>query len=122
MIRAMCLMILILSGAARAQVAIDAMKFGTAVEKNEVVGEGASFAVSTEKVFCWIKVLNAENRTLTAKWYLNDVWVSDVPLEISSNAMRTYSSKTIAGNKGTWKVDIVSDNGDVLQSGTFTTQ
>jgi len=124
MSKALCLLAIValLSSTSNAQVTIETMKFGTGVEKNEVIGEGTSFPASTEKVFCWLKVLNGENQTLTAKWYLNDVWISDVPLEIISNAMRTYSAKTIAGNKGTWKVDIANDKGEVMQSGSFTTE
>jgi hypothetical protein len=36
--------------------------------------------------------------------------------------MRTYSYKTIYGNGGNWRVDIVDDAGTVIKSGSFTVE
>lgn len=97
------------------------LKFGTAVENMEVTGEGTTFPSSTEKVYCWLKATGGQGKTITVKWYLNGASSGDVPLELKYNSMRTYSYKTIYGNKGEWRVDIVGPSGTVLQSATFTT-
>lgn len=104
---------------AQAQITIDAMKFGTGVENNQIVGESNTFPNDVEKVYCWLKVLNGEGKTITLKWYNNDVFLSSVPLEITYNSMRTYGFKTIYGNGGNYKVDVVDEDGKVLQSGEF---
>ena len=99
---------------------IEALKFGTGVEKSEVVGEATSFPVSTDKVYCWLKVTGGDNQILTLRWYYNNAFTNDVPLEIKSNSMRTYAFKTIAGNQGTWRVEVIGPAGAVLQAASFT--
>lgn len=101
---------------------IEALKFGTGVDKSEVKGESNVFPLSTDKVFCWLKVTGGEGKTLTLKWYYKNVFMNDVPLEIKSNSMRTYAFKTIAGNVGDWRVEIVSPSGAVLQAAAFSVQ
>jgi hypothetical protein len=98
---------------------IEAIKFGTGVEKTEVLGESASFSTSTDKVYCWLKVAGGNEKSITIRWYYNDVFMNDVPLEIKSNSMRTYAFKTIAGNKGNWRVDVLGPSGAVLQTASF---
>ncbi len=106
---------------ANAQVEVTDMKFGTGVENHEVVGESAAFPASTETVYCWMRVTGAAGKTLMAKWFLNDNLLSEVPIEVKYSPTRTYSSKTIAGNKGTWKVELYDDTNKMVKSGTFTT-
>ena len=101
-------------------ISIEALKFGTGVEKSEVIGEAASFPASTEKVYCWLKVIGGNEKTVTIKWYYKDAFMSDVALDIKSNSMRTYAYKTIAGNQGEWRVEVVGPSGAVLQAASFT--
>ncbi len=109
------------TGVADGTMKIAGMKFGSGVESNEVVGEATLFSSSTEQVYCWLLVTGGEGQSLTIKWYLNNNLVSEVPLDIKFNRMRTYGYKTIAGMKGEWKVEIVGPSGVVMQTGTFTT-
>jgi len=106
---------------ARGQAKIEPLRFGTAVENRELVGESDAFAAGTERVYCWIRVSGAKGQTLTAKWTLKEQVMAEVALEIQFDPMRTYCSKAIAENKGEWKVEIIDSSGEVLQSGTFTT-
>jgi len=99
---------------------IEALKFGTAVEKSEIVGEATSFSASTDKVYCWLKVTGGDSKTIILRWYYNNAFSNDVPLEIKSNSMRTYAFKTIAGNQGTWRVEVIGESGAVLQAASFT--
>ncbi len=108
------------AGGSDGSLSIEALKFGTGVEKSEVTGEATSFPASTEKVYCWLKVLGGNEKTVTVKWYYNNIFMSDVALEIKSNSMRTYAVKTIAGNKGEWRVEVIGPSGAVLQAAAFT--
>lgn len=102
-----------------AQMKIDGMKFGTAVEKSEVVGEATSFPANGSNVYCWVKVVGGEGQTVTMKWYHGETLKNEVPLEIKSWSMRTYAFYEVH-RAGTWKVEIVDSTGKVLQSGEFT--
>lgn len=117
-----CILAWCCAGRLDAQIAVEAMKFGTGVESNEVTGEAASFPANVDKVYCWVKVTGAQGKTLKMKWYLGDKLLSDVPLEITYNSMRTYSYKSIFGNSGAWRVDVVDDAGTVVHSGQFTVE
>lgn len=112
-------LLLIKTDSAATQIAVEGVKFGTGVEKNEVVGEATSFSAETEKVFCWFRITGAQGKTVMVKWYRNDVFVSETPLEIISNNMRTHAYKTIYGNGGTYRVDVIDDEGKVIQSSQF---
>ncbi|MBL7959834.1 DUF2914 domain-containing protein [bacterium] len=109
----------ITSNVIRAQVAIESIKFGTGVEKNDVVGESTSFSAENDKVYCWLRITGAQGKTVMVKWYRDNVFLSDVALEITSNNMRTYAYKTIFGNGGNYKVEIVDDGGNIMQTGEF---
>lgn len=115
------LMLFLVMQTATAQIKVDAMKFGTGVEKNEVVGESASFSSNGTTVYCWAKVVGGESQTVKMRWNLNGAMTDEIPLEIKSWSMRTYSYKQVY-QAGNWKVEIVDGNGTVLQSGEFTTQ
>jgi hypothetical protein len=108
------------TGGSDGDLRIEALKFGTGVEKSEVTGEANAFSASTEKVYCWLKVLGGNEKSVTVKWYYNNLFMSDVALEIKSTSMRTYAVKTIAGNKGEWRVEVVGPSGAVLQAAAFT--
>ncbi len=105
---------------ASAQTKVDPLRFGTAVENREIIGESDSFAAGTERVYCWVRVSGGRGEVLTAKWTLSEQVMAEVALDIQFDPMRTYCSKAIAGNKGLWKVEILDSTGQVLQSGTFT--
>lgn len=109
------------SGGEDGDIKIVDLKFGTGVENLEVTGEGTMFPASTEKVYCWLKVAGGQGKSITVKWFLNGSPSGEVPLDLKYNSMRTYSYKTIYGNKGEWKVDVVGPSGAVLQSASFTT-
>lgn len=114
-----CLALLMAGMSVRAQVSVEALKFGTDIKESEIQGEAVSFEASTEKVYCWVRVNGADGKSVTMKWYRDGVFLSDVNLEIVSNSMRTYSYKTLYGHAGTYKVEVLDDAGAVLKTGEF---
>ncbi|MBD3234558.1 MAG: DUF2914 domain-containing protein [candidate division Zixibacteria bacterium] len=54
-------------------------------------------------------------------WYYNDDPVAEIPITVSGPRWRTYSYKALSENMtGEWHVDVVDENGNVLQSVPFT--
>jgi hypothetical protein len=98
---------------------VEKIAVGTGVESRELVGEAAEFDVSAGRIFCWMRI-SAQDVPTTIKhvWYADGQQAAEVPLNISYPSMRTWSSKAIWAGK--WKVEVVSEKGDVLASTDFT--
>ncbi|NIS68674.1 MAG: DUF2914 domain-containing protein [Proteobacteria bacterium] len=80
-----------------------------------------SFPVSVGKLFCFTKIVNAQDPTqITHVWYHGSVERARVTLPVNSNSWRTYSSKIIQPHEtGDWYVDILDAQGDLLVSVPF---
>ena len=98
---------------------VEKIALGTGLESREIVGESTEFDVSAGRVYCWTKIVS-ENvpTTITHVWYADGEKAAEVPLSISYPTTRTWSSKAIWAGK--WKVDVVSESGEVLDSRNFT--
>ena len=105
--------------AAPSLVQVEEIALGTGVESKELVGEAIEFDVSAGRVFCWTKIFS-QNVPTTIKhvWYADSEKTAEVPLSIKYPATRTWSSKAIWAGK--WKVEVVSEAGEVLTSTQFT--
>ncbi len=97
------------------------MAFCTDVEDRTPVGADTVFSSTVERIFCFTKITGAVDTTaVTHIWYYNDEQMAKVELAVKSEAWRTWSSKQIMKEWiGTWRVDIVSESGDVLESKEF---
>lgn len=100
-------------------VQVEKIALGTGVESRELVGEATEFDVSAGRIYCWTKI-TSENVPTTIKhvWYADAETAAEVPLSIKYPTTRTWSSKAIWAGK--WRVDVVSETGDVLASTDFT--
>jgi hypothetical protein len=87
------------------------------VVDREPVGQGDVFSSDLKKVMCFTRVVGAEEDTeIVHNWYLGDKQMASVPLHVGSSNWRTYSSKTIIpAHAGEWKVEIMSQDGDLLK-------
>ena len=99
---------------------IESMKFGTAIENNELAGEAELFSAATEKVYCWLKVTGGMGQNIRVKWYHENSPAGETTLELKSNSMRTYAFKTVIGAKGRWRAEVIGPAGSVIQAATFT--
>ena len=104
---------------AAANVTVEKIAIGTAIENKEISGEAAQFDGSVTRVFCWTKI-TSDQTPVTVKhvWTADGKKEAEVPLEIKYPAARTWSSKTVW--PGSWKVDVTDDQGKVLSSKEFT--
>ena len=98
---------------------VEKIALGTSLESRELVGEATEFDVSAGRIYCWTKI-TSENVPTTIKhvWYADAEKAAEVPLNIKYPTTRTWSSKAIWAGK--WRVDVVSETGDVLASTDFT--
>jgi len=98
---------------------VEKIALGTGVESRDLVGEATEFDVSVGRIYCWTKI-TSQNVPTTIKhiWYAGEEKAAEVPLNINSPSARTWSSKAISAGK--WKVEVVSETGEVLASTDFT--
>ncbi len=95
---------------------VEAMAFCAGVEEREPVGEASEFSADISTLFFWSNVLNAgEEATVDHIWYLNGEEKARVTLPAKYPRNRIWSSKIVPPEwVGEWKVDIVSESGEVL--------
>ena len=98
---------------------VEKIALGTGVEARELVGEATEFDASVGRIYCWTRI-TSQNVPTTIKhvWYADGEKAAEVPLNINYPSVRTWSSKAVSAGK--WRVEVVSETGDVLASTDFT--
>jgi hypothetical protein len=107
--------------AAAGELDVETMAFCTSVEDRTPVGESAAFDNDVGLVYCFTKIVGAEEPTKVFHvWYHGDVEMAKVELPVNSVAWRTWSTKQIlAPWTGAWRVDVQTADGTVLRSAEF---
>lgn len=110
------------SAQSRAALHVEQFSFCRIVENRAPVGTDSIFPDTVGRVFCFTKVSGAaEPAMISHVWYFNEKQISRIDLEVKSKTWRTWSYKKIPkGWIGTWRVDLVSSDGEVLQKAQFT--
>ncbi len=87
------------------------------IQALEPVGSGDVFSSDFKKLICFSRVIGAKEDTeIKHNWYFGEKLLSSVTLHVGSISWRTYSSKTILPEySGEWKVEILSQNGEILK-------
>lgn len=106
--------------------AVQAMEVERAVVCEDVidrepVNAGTQFPATVGKLFFFNKLVGAEAPTqVTHVWYYGDVERARVELSVGASSWRTYSSKLIqTAEVGSWKVEILDANGNILDTVNF---
>ena len=91
------------------------------VVDRQPVGSGDMFAKETPRVYCFCRVVGAQEDTqVTHNWYYKGSLKASVKLNVRSSDWRTWSSKTMAPEwVGEWMVEILSADGTPLESIIF---
>lgn len=89
----------------------------TGVADRECVGANTRFSSGIGTLFCFTRINGAQGTTeVFHVWYFGDIERARVRLGVKSSNWRTYSSKIILPQEiGTWKVDIIDAEGNLLQ-------
>ena len=87
----------------------------------EPIGRGSVFHTDTERLYCFTKVVGAKtDTTIVHHWYLNGKLKASVTLPVKSASWRTWSSKKITPqDTGDWMVEILTANGNAVESILF---
>ncbi len=98
------------------------MTICSAVEDRVPVGADTSFTNDVERVFCYTKISGAaSDSSITHVWYHGEKEMTRQKLSVKADNWRTWSSKRIVDSwTGTWRVDVLSASGSVLESKAFT--
>jgi hypothetical protein len=76
-------------------------------------------------MYFYTRIASPRDTVVEHRWYRDDRLHQQVELRIRANpaGFRTYSRSTIGPDRvGTWKVELRSEDGDVLHEETFTVQ
>ncbi|HPQ70771.1 MAG TPA: DUF2914 domain-containing protein [bacterium] len=82
----------------------------------QLTGEASSFAKNVGVVYCRVAIIDAaQAQTVTVVWYRGDAETSRTDLQLSKEKHHAITQLTIpAKQAGTWRVEIVDANDNVL--------
>ncbi|MEA3466512.1 MAG: DUF2914 domain-containing protein [Thermodesulfobacteriota bacterium] len=71
---------------------------------------------NVDKLYCYTRIIGAtEDTWITHVWYCKDKELARVRLSVDSSNWRTWSSKRVLSQwKGTWRVEVLDAEGQVL--------
>ena len=94
---------------------------GTEVEDRSISGEGKSFSVSVETIYCFTQIQGGAGKNIHHVWLREGAEVLHITLAVGADTWRTWSSKAIApGMEGAWKVRVQDEAGALLKEIPFT--
>jgi hypothetical protein len=109
---------------AAAGVRVDSAAISQDIVDRMPVATGEVFARQVSRLYCWSRVVGATGETfVTHNWYYQGAFKASVQLPVRSNNWRTWSAKTLdPDSTGEWMVEILSADGEPLESIIFFVQ
>ncbi len=94
--------------------------FTTGIEEREPIDRIENLHPSEEHVFFFTEVLDMSNRSITHRWSYLGQTMAEVGFDIGGDRWRVWSSKRLTPEwAGAWQVDVVDENGQVLDTKHF---
>lgn len=116
---ALGIIILVPLSAMSAEPTVSRAQFTTAVLDREPTDELSAISPSTEKVFFFTELRNMDGTNIIHRWSLNGSVMAEVSFNVRASRWRVYSSKTLLPEwRGDWVVDVVDENGVVVETKT----
>ena len=96
----------------------------TGVIDREPIDDASNYPPSEGQIYYFTEVKGANNSTyITHIWYYEGQEMAQVPLAVNGPRWRTWSSKQIVDSwRGSWKVEAVDSDGNILSSQNFDVQ
>ena len=94
------------------------------IENRSPIASASVFSDNVGQLFCFTKIVGATTDTaIIHHWYLNGKLKASITLPVRSASWRTWSSKKITpGETGDWMVEVVTEDGNALESILFLVQ
>ena len=103
------------------EVRVALAQFTTAIENREPIDQITFVGNDVEKVFFYTDLRDLDGQTISHRWLHNGTVVANVPFEVRGPRWRVWSSKRMLPDLiGDWTVEIVTQEGEVIASETFT--
>ena len=103
-----------------ATASVSQAQFTTAVNNREPADNITTLDNSHTQVLFFTALNGAAGQTITHRWQYNGQTMAEVKFQPKASHWRVWSSKNLLpGETGTWTVDVVDGNGNVLTSKTF---
>jgi hypothetical protein len=120
----LALVLVFVSGAMAQEITIAQAVVCKEVVDRMPVGSGDVIPAGTERVFCFTRIVGAQNETeITHNWYYKGALKASVVLPVRTSEWRTWSSKTLLPEwTGEWMVEVLSKDGTPLESLIFFVQ
>ncbi len=95
-------------------------RFTSAIENREPVDEITTLDISHARIFFFSEIRNGQGQTVTHRWLYKGKVMAEVSFDIKGPRWRVYSSKNLLPFwTGTWAVQVVNGNGEVLTEKRF---
>ena len=116
--------LLVPAAALASAVSVSEAAIGTGVEERVLVGQGFQFDSSVGKLYAFTRIIGAPSETqVSHKWYYGDQLMAEVSLPVRGANWRTWSTKSVMPDwVGNWRVDVIGEDGEVLDSMNFSIQ
>ena len=103
-----------------AEPTVSRAQFTTAVLDREPTDELSVIGSDADTVFFFTELRNMDGMNVTHRWSLNGTVMAEVAFKVGSARWRVYSSKNLMPEwRGDWVVDVVAENGTVIESKTM---
>jgi hypothetical protein len=94
--------------------------FTTGIDEREPVDRVETLAPSEERVFFFTEVIDMSDRSITHRWSYLGQTMAEVGFDIGGDRWRVWSSKRLVPEwAGAWQVDVIDENGQVLDTKYF---
>lgn len=120
MISLLALCGLMLSVSVQAEGTVARAVVTTAVTDREPANDLDKVAASDEKVFFFTELRGMAGQTVKHRWSHGEEVMAEVEFNVGGPRWRVWSSKTLRADwAGTWKVEVVDSEGNVLSEKQF---
>ena len=90
-------------------------EFCTELADREPADSPESITAGQQTVYFFTEVLNSKDKSISHRWYYNDIKIADVTLKIGADHWRTWSTKQVWHlTAGRLKVQVLDAAGELL--------
>ncbi|MFQ5488789.1 MAG: DUF2914 domain-containing protein [Gammaproteobacteria bacterium] len=95
-------------------------RFTSAIENREPIDEITQLGIDHARIYFFSEIRNGQGQTVTHRWLYKGKVMAEVSFDIKGPRWRVYSSKNLLPFwTGTWTVQVVDANGEVLTEKRF---